>query len=110
METIYQEFQDNDSITKYTGGFIIGGVETSSLFNSELNGGSYQLNQGGGNKRFQNKVIPFGLAMKRTKPYIGHECKNGDVLDSSKFEQLFNLVAKVEKREKTKKNKTKRIK
>lgn len=116
METIYREFQDIDSIAKYTGGFIIGGVETSSLFNSELNGGSSEKNelkQAGGNKRFQNKVIPFGLAMKRTKPYIGNECKNGDILDSNLFEKLFTMVAKVEKGDKklnNKKNKTKRIK
>lgn len=118
METIYQDVinsGNSDSLNKeYKGGFIIGGLETSSLFNSDINQeGFSNTTKGGGNKRFQNKVIPFGLAIKHTKPYIGHQCKNGDVLNESLFEKLFTMVAKVEKGEKKnnkKNNTTKRIK
>jgi len=113
METIYQSNGEHTdpSTTKYTGGFIIGGVEKTSLFNDGLDGRLSEI-QGGSSNRFKNKVIPFGLAMKRTKPMIGYECKNGDILDNHLFEKLFTMVAKVEKREKNinKKNKTKRIK
>jgi len=115
METIYQTIGDtNDSFNQsYKGGFIIGGGESIFISNcsfDETNGRNETKESKGGSNRFQNKVVPFGLAMKRTKPYVGHECKNGDILDKDLFDKLFNLVSKVEKREKNKNNKTKRIK
>jgi hypothetical protein len=108
MEKIYEPITGytNDSNNQsYKGGFTIGDGDENHEQNT--------VSGGVGKTRFQNKVIPFGLAMKRVKPMIGYECKKGDVLDSSLFEQLFNMVAKVEKREKKMnnlKNKTKRVK
>lgn len=75
-----------DDIENIRGGFS---VESSNI--------SEEMQGGGKNKRFENKVIPFGLAMKRVKPQIGRQCKNGDVLNNDMFEKLFTVVAKIEK-------------
>jgi hypothetical protein len=49
---------------------------------------------GGAKKNLlQNKAVPFGIAMKRLKPHVNYECKNGDVLDNTLFEKLFHSVA-----------------
>jgi len=97
MEPIYIK---DDVETTFRGGFSI---ESSQI--------SDQIDGGGKNKRFENKVIPFGLAMKRVKPQIGRQCKNGDVLKNDMFEKLFTAVAKIEKSNGyIKKNKTKKRK
>jgi len=83
------------------------GYFTPMMVDDAVTGGS---NKDNSTIRFQNKSIPFGLAMKRIKPVSGYECKKGNVLDESLFEKLFLEVAKIENREKPKKNnKTKRI-
>jgi len=63
---------------------------------------------GGGKKRFHNKAIPFGLAMKRVKPQLNYECKNGDVLDNTLFEKLFHSIATVNSSEKKERKNTTR--
>ena len=105
METIYIK---NDTDDSFRGGFSIESVNNST-FNSEHD---IQITEGGGKKhRLHNKAIPFGLAMKRVKPYVGYECKNGDVLNNDMFEKLLTSVAKIERNNNnkiSKSNKTKK--
>jgi len=94
---------NNSNNHQFKGGFPI-----------EITENSNGLTDGGGSKniRFQNKVIPFGLAMKKVKPQFGYQCKNGDVLNNDMFEKLFNTVAKIERTngyKNTVLNKTKKI-
>jgi len=102
METVY--FKDTTENT-YKGGFNI-----VPIFENTLVGESIEISGGSKNERFKNKVIPFGLAMKKIKPHIGYECKNGNVLDNDMFEKLFSTVAKVERSKKSESNKTKKSK
>jgi hypothetical protein len=96
MEAIYIK---DDIETNFRGGFSF---ESSQI--------SEQIEGGGKPNRFSNKAIPFGLAIKRVKPQIGKQCKNGDVLNNDMFEKLFNTVAKIERSNGNKKdhNKTKK--
>jgi len=101
MSAIYNDFESGSGNIK--GGFAI----TTNNENKNEN----EITGGGGKIQFRNKVIPFGLAMKRIKPQLNYECKNGDVLDNTLFEKLFNSIAKVNSSiQKEKKNTTRKSK
>jgi len=92
-------------LTSSDNGTYKGGYEISHI---PLIGGETEgIFGGNGKKRFKNKVIPLGLAMKRIKPQLNHECKNGDILNNDIFEKLFNMVATVNKKDK--KNTTRKL-
>jgi len=101
MNIIYDNTMMNDTQNIYRGGFEV--ISNSENESNEITGG--------GKKRFHNKAVPFGLALKRIKPQLNYECKNGDVLDNTLFEKLFNSIARVNSSEKKeKKNATRRKK
>jgi hypothetical protein len=90
---------------------IRGGFSVNTINNTESLLGSNNNIQGGGNKtQLKNKVIPFGLAIKKEKESSNYECKNGNVIDPLLFNKLFESIAKVEKSKVSQNNKTKRKK
>ena len=105
MDTIYAK---DDSEHIFRGGFSLDAINNSTFTTTDFTIAD-SLEGGGKKHRLHNKAIPFGLAMKRVKPYIGHECKNGDVLNNEMFEKLLTSVAKIERKNGSKTNKTKKF-
>jgi len=93
-----------DNMINETQNIYRGGFEVISNIENEMNG----ITVGGGKKQFHNKAIPFGLAMKRIKHQKNYECKNGDVLDKTMFEKLFQSIATVNSFEKKERKNTTR--